>query len=314
MKNLLPFALASLAAVAACTEDDPGPTPPETLPSLHVPPPPANGIQVLTPIFRNVAAGTEVEVCTWTDAIVANGADVRSTIGYQSDYGHHTIVYYTMQKLPAGTQRVCTDNDMASFRYLAGNPGDGIANTAPGNLVYRIPPGAQIVINHHYLNAGTEAVDGQAVVNLEFADPGQGYMPSGSTAFLDSAIEVAPGVQTFDTTCTLDRTLKLWYFAPHMHRWGTRIQIDHTHGATTDRLFDTAWEDSFTFHPPELTWDPSAPKVFSPGDQLKVHCEWNNDTTNTLGFGFEMCVAFGMFIDDTGAGNHACDGGAWTEF
>mgnify|MGYP003514034939 CR=1 FL=1 len=33
-----------------------------------------------------------------------------------------------------------------------------------------------------------------------------------------------------------------------------------------------------------------------------------------LGFGFEMCVAFGMFVDDTGTGNFACDAGTWTDF
>ncbi|MBL8627796.1 MAG: hypothetical protein JNK64_41310 [Myxococcales bacterium] len=312
MKKLLALALVSTAAVG-CADDPPTDTQ-EILPGLNVPPVPANGLQVITPIFRDVAPGTEVEVCTWTDAVLPDGADVRSTIGYQTDFGHHTIVYYTTQKLPAGTQRVCTDNDMASFRYLAGNPGDGIANVAPGNLVYKIPPGAQIVINHHYLNAGTEAVDGQSVVNLEFADPGQTYTPSGSTAFLDSTIQVPPGVSAFETTCNVDRTLKLWYFAPHMHRWGTRIQIDHTHAATTERLFDTAWQESFTFHPPELRWEPDAPKMFVPGDQLKVRCEWNNDTAGPLGFGFEMCVAFGMFVDDTGTGNFACDGGSWTDF
>lgn len=311
MKKL--FALALVSVAAGCA-DDPTTETQEILPGLNVPAVPTNGLQVITPIFRNVAPGTEVEVCTWTDAVLPNGADVRSTIGYQTDFGHHTIVYYTLQKLPPGTQRICTDNDMASFRYLAGNPGEGQPNVAPGNLVYKIPPGAQVVINHHYLNAGTEAVDGQSVVNLEFADPNGSYTPSGSTAFLDSTIQVPTGVSSFETTCNIDRTLKLWYFAPHMHRWGTRIQIDHTHADATERLFDTEWQASFTFHPPELTWSPDAPKMFVPGDKLKVRCKWNNDTTTPLGFGFEMCVAFGMFVDDTGTGNFACDAGTWTDF
>jgi hypothetical protein len=54
--------------------------------------------------------------------------------------------------------------------------------------------------------------------------------------------------------------------------------------------------------------------MFVPGDKLKVRCEWNNDTTTPLGFGFEIGVAFGMFVDDTGTGNFACDGGSWTDF
>ncbi len=35
---------------------------------------------------------------------------------------------------------------------------------------------------------------------------------------------------------------------------------------------------------------------------------------NVLGFGFEMCIASGQFIDDTRGGNWACDKGRWGAF
>jgi len=298
--------------LAACaSESSSGP---ETLPDLNVPDKPANGLQAITPIVRGIQPGTDNEICTWTDAIVDRDVDVRSTIAFQTEPGHHTIVFYTEVKEPPGTQRVCTDQDMASFRFLAGNAGNGILNEAPGDLIYRIPKGAQIVINHHYLNASDEVMDGQSVVNINFADPGKTYRRSGSTAFLNSSLDIPPGVSDLHISCTMNREFKLWYFAPHMHRWGTNIKVDVVKSGVTERLFDTEWADEFTFHPPEKRNHPDDPLVLAKGDQVKVHCTWNNDTPNNLNFGFEMCVAFGQYVDVDGIGNLACDNGFWTEF
>jgi len=33
-----------------------------------------------------------------------------------------------------------------------------------------------------------------------------------------------------------------------------------------------------------------------------------------LPFGFEMCVVFGQFVDDTNMGGRACDHGNWLSF
>ena len=62
--------------------------------------------------------------------------------------------------------------------------------------------------------------------------------------------------------------------------------------------------------------DPAAPLMLSTGDTIKVHCQWNNTTRKTLTFGFEMCVGFGQYVDDTGLGNQAWDGASssWGSF
>ncbi|MBX3154972.1 MAG: hypothetical protein KF773_03155 [Deltaproteobacteria bacterium] len=304
-------ALVGLLLVGCGTDGNDGP---EILPDLTVPDEPANGLRVITPVVEDIQPGTDNEICTWTDAIVGQQTDVRSTLAYQVEPpGHHAILYYTLDKQPAGTQRVCTDTDMASFRFLAGNGGNGVLNEAPGNLVYRIPAGAQLVVNHHYLNSSDQVLRGQTAVAVTFAEPGN-YIPSGNTAFLDTSIDVPTGVSKFTTSCTVDRELKLWYFAPHMHRWGTNIKVDVTTRGETMRMFDTTWDPSFTFHPPENRRDPGQPMILSAGDKVDVECNWNNDTGRSLGFGFEMCVAFGQFVDDTSMGNWACDGGRWVDF
>src|SRR5678815_351529 len=184
--------------------------------------------------------------------------------------GHHVILFYTLDKQPPGTQRICTDSDMASFRYLAGSGTNGEVNEAPGSLVFRIPKGAQVVVNHHYLNATDNVMRGQSVVNINYADPGN-YTPAGNTAFLDSTIQVPPGESSYEHSCTIDRTMKLWYLIPHMHQWGKHITVDVTRSGETERMFDLEWDDSFTFHPPELKLDPAEPMVVNPGDKVTVH-------------------------------------------
>jgi len=287
---------------------------PELLPNLVIPDPPDNGMQIITPIVHDLAPGSDTEMCTWTDKFVSDTTDVKSALGFQAEPpGHHIVVFWTTQNEPPGTTRVCTDSDMASFRYVIGLGGQGELNEAPGDLVFRIPAGAQLVINHHYLNVTDETLDGQSAINVNFADPGP-HTPSGSTAFLDTNLHVQPGDYSFDTSCTVDRTLKLWYMIPHMHEWGTNITVDIVRGENTQRMFDTIWDPSFAFHPPEIRHEPSDPFTVNPGDKVNVHCEWNNDTGRVLDFGFEMCVAYGQFVDDTEMGSWACDGGHWTDF
>jgi hypothetical protein len=301
-----------LAILMGCGTSEP--SGPETLPDLNVPPPPENGLQILSPIFENVQPGMDYEVCTWTDQIVDHDVDVRSLIGFQNEPpGHHIILYYTLDHQPPNTQRVCTDTDMASFRYAAASAGNGTLYEAPGELVFRIPAGAQIVLNHHYLNATDQVLRGQAVLNLNYADPGN-YTPAGNLAIVDTDIQVPQGTSSTDIDCTFDRTFKLWYLIPHMHRWGTHINVDMTRAGQTMRLFDQDWDDEYTFHPPTMRLDPAQAMVVNAGDKMQVHCEWNNDTDRTLSFGFEMCVAFGMTIDEQGYGSLACNRGTWGPF
>ncbi|HEY5946212.1 MAG TPA: hypothetical protein VIV40_12005 [Kofleriaceae bacterium] len=312
MKNLfLALGLASISLIGCGTDGSSGP---EVLPDLTVPKVPDNGVQVLTPIFDDIQPGTDNEVCTWTDVVLDKQVDVKSTLGYQNEPpGHHAILFYTLEKQPPGTQRICTDTDMASFRYLTGNGNNGAINEAPGDLVFRIPAGAQLVVNSHYLNAGDEVLRGQSVINVNFADASP-HTPSGSLAIVDTQLQVAQGVTTQNMHCTFDRNYKLWYLIPHMHRWGKHINVDLTLSGEKQRMFDLDWEEQYTFHPPENRYPTTEPFQVHAGDSIDVSCEWNNTENRVLPFGFEMCVTFGQFIDESGLGGYACDHGSWTTF
>ena len=278
---------------------------------------PDNGFQVILPIVKALQPGADTEMCTWTDLIVDKDTDVRAVQAFQTTGGHHVSSTRRRRCSRAGTTRVCTDDDMATFRFSAGSGGEGQygKNEAPADLVYRVPAGSQIVLNHHYINATPEVRDAQSAMNIWRADPNMTYRLSGSLAVVNTALDIPPGPSTMDIHCTMPRDFKAWYLIPHMHAYGTRITITHGTPAGSETLFDVQqWSPAYTFHPPELRKDPDAPMVFAQGDTLNVHCEWNNTTANPMTFGLEMCVGFSEFVDDQALGNLACDAGKWTDF
>lgn len=310
-KLLLALGFAPLALLGCGTDDPSGP---EILPGLMVPAKPDNGVQIITPPFDNIQPGGDYEVCTWTDVVFDKNTDIRSTVGYQTEPpGHHVLLFWTTEKQPPGTQRVCTDSDMATFRYLTGNAMNGEVGEAPGDLVFKVPEGAQLVVNQHFLNAGDEVLRGQSAMNVNFAPPGN-WRQSSAAVVLDTSIDVPQGESTTNIHCTYDRQYKLWYFIPHMHRWGKHIDVDLTLSGEKQRYFSVDWADQYTFHPPEKRFDVSAPLVINPGDSMDISCTWNNTESHSLPFGFEMCVAFTQFIDENGVGSWDCDKGNWGRF
>jgi hypothetical protein len=308
-----------IACVAAgCGNAQPPPTNGQFLAGFTPPDAPQNGFQIVLPIVHDLQPGSDTEMCTWTNMIADKEIDVKAVQAYQSLTGHHVVLYTTKVQQPAGTTRVCTDDDMATFRFAAGAGGEGQAglNQAPGDLVYVVPAGYQVVLNHHYINATSDVHDAQSVMNVYYADPGQKYVPSSSLVFVDTAMVVPPGGPSgLDINCTMQNPVNAWFAIPHMHAYGTHISVDHIHGGVTDNLFDVKWTPAYTFHPPAIRKeDPTQAIPFAVGDQVHVHCDWENDTTKSLTFGIEMCVFFAATVDANGTGNLACDSGAWGDF
>jgi hypothetical protein len=291
-------------------------TGPELLPGFTPGPAPENGMQIVIPIMRGVPAGSDNEICTWTDAIADRDLMVRAVQGFQTETGHHIVVYKTKNHEPPGTRRHCSNDDLTTVRFVAGAGGEGIydMNEAPGNLAFTIEKGYQIVVNEHFLNATSKPHDAQSVVNIYFADPNKTYIPSGALAIVDTTIDLPVGRPTKEINCVMNDDYKAWFSIPHMHAWGVNIKVDHESGGVSKRLFDTNWVPSYTFRPPEMRVDPATPTLFKKGDRIKVLCEWNNDTGANLGFGPEMCVFFSQTVDDRGQGNWACDAGVWQSF
>lgn len=293
---------------------DAGPN--DLLAGFELPPAPAPdvGMRFITPPWRNLEPGTSHEICAWTGIKVDHTIDIRKAMGYQLTSGHHIILFASKLNEPAGTQRECTDQDMASFRQVAATGAEGLPSEAPGDLVYRLDKDMYIVLQEHYINATDSAVDSQSALDIIFAEPGKTYTPSHSIAFLNTVLDLKPGKSALDIHCTMNDTVSGWFAIPHMHEWGTLFNASITHAGVANKVFpDLAWSKNYTFSPPTLNLV-DHPVGFVPGDTVDVHCEWNNATASDLHFGQEMCVFYLQTIDTQNKGNLLCDDGVWGTF
>jgi len=207
-------------------------------------------------------------------------------------------------------------HDELPLRLGAGGEGQAQKNVLPGDLAVHVPKGAQIVVNHHYLNPGAATVEAQSAINVDFADASQKSTRSSAVAWLDTSIRLPSGKSSVDVTCVMKDDLALWYMIPHMHRWGQHIRVVHEPGgdAKANALFDLDWDPDFTFHPPEMKKDPAQAYAMKKGEKLTIHCDWANDTGHDLTVGLEMCVVFGQTVDTADLGNISCDKGEWGGF
>ena len=112
-------------------------------------PDPDKGVQIVMPAVDDIEPGGSYEYCTDTSIILTQDAWVTATESWQSETGHHVVVYYTLNPQPPGTH-LCGDAEMADFRYGVADGANSTANSTyisfPGNLAARLPAGAQLVV------------------------------------------------------------------------------------------------------------------------------------------------------------------------
>ena len=68
----------------------------------------------------------------------------------------------------------CTDDDMLNVAtFVAGGGAEGTGNFkgVPAGLAFRVPAGAQLMLQSHWINAGSVTKDGQLVVYLTRVSP-----------------------------------------------------------------------------------------------------------------------------------------------
>lgn len=259
-----------------------------------------------------MAPGADQEVCTWTEATVATDQDLVSTTGYQTVGGHHIILYATSVHQPVGTTRLCKDTDMVNFRMVGAAAGEGalkLSDYIPKGVVFRIPAGSQLVVNHHYINATDKTIDVQTAVDLLLGPTSPSDIPTGSLAVVNTTFDVPAGKTSSATAdCTFKQEIKAWLLVPHEHEYGMHNTITLDHAGTTSTLSDVDWMPYMAFEPPVKSFPISAPLTFEPGDTIHVNCTWNNSSSSDLYFPREMCVGFAFTLTP---GDVTCTNGSW---
>jgi hypothetical protein len=269
---------------------------PELLPGFTPPTPGPNQILLVGPPVRGIQPGQDVTYCSYLDYHFAQQLDINDYQGFQFGGGaHHAILHSVTTNQPAGTHE-CTDDDMLTARYLAGGGADTPKADLPDGVVIRIPAGTQMMIETHWINAGDVVTDGQAAFMLDVQPPSDQVQTASLFTAAGTLFTLPTGTASTSTECTVQQDMHFFSLGGHEHEWGTHVRISVTPaGGAAQTIYDTPWEPSYQFNPPQNHYTTASPFDMHPGDTIRIDCDYNNDTGAPLPFPTEMCVAWGYF-------------------
>jgi hypothetical protein len=259
--------------------------------------------------------------------------DVIDVQGYQSETGHHAVAFtYTPasgeepgSNLPCmGTEfnsgadaGAASNGSQGSFLGAAGAPdGTKSAGSLPPGVAFRMNKGQGVMLNVHYLNTTDQTVDGNAVVDLKFADVDPTRKIAALFVNLNTVFNLSPSSPATSTVdCVAQSDVQIIMLTNHMHEYGTHVSTElQRAGADGFETLheDPTWTYDMQFNPEYTRWPVETPLVIHAGDTLRTTCNWNNTTSGALVFPREMCLGVGFALT---SGDHpaapACANGTW---
>jgi hypothetical protein len=301
------FALVS-CLLAACASD----SEPELLAGFSPPPPGAGEVQYLSPIVRDVQPGEDRVLCTYVDAFIENDSDIGRLAAYTTAGNHHSVLFQTTLAQQPNTHE-CEDEEMVFLSWVGGIGGEGADgdDKLPEGLVRRVAGGNQLMIQTHWLNATDEPLDGQAAFNVRYEPIDPNKTPTSFMTVMNTGFEVPPGESKATVECTFKTSVNIWQLAGHQHDLGKHVRVAYTPAGGTERvLIDRDWKKEWAFNP-EYEYFDGKPMVVSPGDKMRVDCDWTNDGQEIVKFPREMCGALGQFFPSMD--QLICVNGGWVE-
>ncbi|MFO0558055.1 MAG: hypothetical protein U0269_08545 [Polyangiales bacterium] len=291
--------VAALLALAACSgtrsNSDAGADSGYATSRVYVRPPvPEGALLVETPEFT-VAAGQEALYCYPTTITLDRDITTRELHSYQLLGGHHLVLFYFERPVESTAPHECTEQEMTNLRFIGG--GEESLEQAlrlPEGVGIKIPRGAQLVLQSHYLNLEAQArtvKDALVVVPArdgtirELADP---------MAINDGSFEIPPMAPYGRTVeCRVTERTQLLSIRGHTHEWGTRfrVELERAGGSTRETIYDEMGGISLKNNPPVRYFPVGSPLVLNAGDRLLQSCDWMNTTREPLVFPQEMCAS-----------------------
>lgn len=315
MRLCLAFVAAPVSLLAAC-----GPASNADVAiaqsSVFSPPPPKPGFtRIVAPVIPDIEPGGDVTYCQYVMAPLDHDVDILEVGGYQSAFGHHAVAYATTAGKPVGTSGPCGADETMSGGFLGGIGGEGTTGVVlPDNVGFRLGTGKGILLNTHFINTGTETVDGHIVLDVKFADVDPARMIASLLTNATLSISVPAGSSaTADAVCTVPRPFDFVMFGNHMHDHGTSVvsTVLRADGSSAIIHEDQTWTRDMQFNAPLGQWPSTAPFHVASGETIRTHCTWENPTADALAFPSEMCIGFGFFLSDVST-SPVCIDGTWS--
>jgi hypothetical protein len=295
---------ATVVAAAACGGDSGV----DTI-RTDLPPGPADGTgqRLVTPTFT-VGGGKEVFMCMRLPADTSQDLYVNSSEAYQVTGGHHSMLYYTDQPTGGDEPHECNDADMGNIRFIGVGTADGVGITLPEGVVLKIPKGAKVYTQSHYLNSSDDDIVAQDVVDLHTLPISKVQMVAGAFTEVDLGLELQPGVDTTRVIdCTMPRAaMTVPWMIPHMHELGQNFKLELIHeGQEPQTLYESTWDETLRDHFPLINFDPFLQMTST--DRLRTTCTWHNTDATPRLFPHEMCATFMPFFPSSDGALLACD-------
>ncbi len=272
--------------------------------------PPAAGYQVRMPAFA-IPPSAEREVFVYAPVGNTQDAWVNRIQTNMRTGSHHFVVYTFAANTPSvivpiagqvrdlkdalGTINFATVASMAYHVFFAGTQAPTSDFTFPPGVAIRLPAGAMLDVNSHYVNSAASPATGEAEANLHtvLASQVQFEAQALNLAHTDLAIPVGRDT-TIRRTFTFSRLTRVVMLTSHMHKRGLRFAIRISGGPRSGELVyeSTAWD-----HPPIKTF--ATPLTLNPGEGLTSEVTFRGDPSRIVRFGLtaddEMDIIFGYW-------------------
>lgn len=248
MRTLLLPALALGLFAAACAPDKGRGTGQDDVIDgrVEVPEPPVEGkgVQFVMP-ETIIPAGEEKMMCWIPDWVPERDSLVRSFIGLQGGMGHHIVALTSGIPREAGTTFDCTELEaMVSLEPLLvpdnppGEKTDVSVRLFPEDFAVRLPAGARIVLQSHYVNVADRDLLVADVAVFDFVEEGEAYTEASYFTVNHGGIDLPEGDVTTSVSCEVARRTQLVSLFGHMHDWGTSVKIEREREGTTKVLYE----------------------------------------------------------------------------
>ncbi len=306
---LAPFTL--LVALVPGCGDDPIDAGPDATTAPLLDPPPAGAGEQLT-LDVTLSPGDETERCQYV--VVDEDVEVVRFEHAYTTGSHHLLLYQTA--LAPGdvtttpfecTGAQFTDLGVTGIAYAAQVAGGELAY--PDDVALKVPAGAVLLLQTHYLNASPASLDAQVRLNLWYgATPAA--VEAGTLFFYDWAIVVPPGEQTTaHMRCEVPADVELLFGMSHMHKRGVgyaaTVEAPAAGGADGEPLFETT------------EWQGIEPRRYQPtraiaaGSVIDFHCDFQGEADRTIIEGpsaeaNEMCMFIAAYYPRVDPATELC--------
>jgi hypothetical protein len=316
MRTATGAAMLMAFSLFACGSDPDSPGSSESELGFNPPAAPEGYQRFKATTVPGIQPGKDVTYCQYVMAPTDRDLDVLDVGGYQSKWGHHAVVFsYTgdgTQQVGASTPCMGSEfnvgggaggTNLRSLQgtFLGGIGGEGgTGRQLPEGVAFRLKAGQGVMLNIHYINTGQTPMDGDAVVDIKFAEVDPKRTIAAMFINLNAGFNLEPRLKTDSSIdCVAQADVKFLMMANHMHEYGIHAKTEVVRagtGAVELLKEDPQWTYEMQFNVEYNRWPLENPFVLRAGDTIRTTCSWTNSTDEKLGFPREMCLGVGFAL------------------